>query len=69
MCEKPLTSTLDSTNECYELAEKQGRPLLCAFNRYCLVLFFFFVFFFCFFFFSFVSLSRFFSSCETGQTW
>ncbi|KAH3746687.1 inositol 2-dehydrogenase-like [Dreissena polymorpha] len=32
-CEKPLTTTVESTKECYELAEKEGKPLFCAFHR------------------------------------
>jgi myo-inositol 2-dehydrogenase/D-chiro-inositol 1-dehydrogenase len=33
MCEKPLASTVDEVNACYDEAEKAGRPLLCAFQR------------------------------------
>lgn len=32
-CEKPLTPSVQSTRECYELAEKKDKPLLCAFQR------------------------------------
>lgn len=32
-CEKPIAEDLKDTRECYQLAQKVGRPLLCAFNR------------------------------------
>ncbi len=32
-CEKPLASTADGVRECYSLARKKGKVLLCAFNR------------------------------------
>ena len=33
MCEKPLASTLEAVKESYDLAEKCGKILFCAFNR------------------------------------
>lgn len=32
-CEKPVAADITSVGVCYEEAEKQQRPLLCAFNR------------------------------------
>ncbi|ELT88951.1 hypothetical protein CAPTEDRAFT_135479 [Capitella teleta] len=32
-CEKPLALSLESTQECYDLAEEVNQPLFCAFNR------------------------------------
>lgn len=32
-CEKPIAADIRSVAACYEEAEKQNRPLLCAFNR------------------------------------
>lgn len=32
-CEKPVAATQRAINECYDLAEKVGKPLFCAFNR------------------------------------
>ncbi|KAL5013700.1 hypothetical protein ScPMuIL_007970 [Solemya velum] len=33
MCEKPITTDLETTQKCFELAESMNKPLLCAFNR------------------------------------
>ncbi|XP_064615533.1 uncharacterized oxidoreductase YrbE-like [Liolophura sinensis] len=33
LCEKPITTEVSSTQACYDLAEKQGCHLLCAFHR------------------------------------
>lgn len=32
-CEKPIAETIPATKNCYDLAEKVGKPLFCAFNR------------------------------------
>ena len=32
-CEKPLAPSLEATKRCYQLAEKMGKILFCAFNR------------------------------------
>ena len=32
-CEKPIASTLESTQACYKEARQMGLPLMCAFNR------------------------------------
>jgi len=32
-CEKPLANNYDDVKKCYQLAKKNGLPLLCAFNR------------------------------------
>ena len=32
-CEKPIAANLKDVNTCYDIAEKNGRPLYCAFNR------------------------------------
>ena len=33
-CEKPVATELSDTKACYDLAEKNGQFLFCAFNRY-----------------------------------
>jgi len=32
-CEKPIAENRSDTAKCYEIAEKVGKPLFCAFNR------------------------------------
>ncbi|XP_052785794.1 inositol 2-dehydrogenase-like [Mya arenaria] len=32
-CEKPLTTSIQSTRACYDLAEQKNKPLFCAFHR------------------------------------
>ena len=31
-CEKPIAGSLKDVSACYNIAEKNGRPLYCAFN-------------------------------------
>lgn len=33
LCEKPIAEEMESTKHCYEIAQKTGKPLICAFNR------------------------------------
>ncbi|WAR29996.1 YRBE-like protein, partial [Mya arenaria] len=32
-CEKPLTTSIQSTRACYDLAEQKNKPIFCAFHR------------------------------------
>nr|XP_053640521.1 inositol 2-dehydrogenase-like [Cherax quadricarinatus] len=32
-CEKPIAEDIKGTRQCYEVAEKVGKPLMCGFNR------------------------------------